>query len=141
MPTYNRGKLILLDASCDWAGDDIRSLLVDATYVFDADHNFVADVAADEIVDATYGRVTIDNRSVSEDDAGDKADLEGDPADYGGLDNVTPAGIVLFKFVTNDGDSPLIGFSSAGFGAAAVGTGYVVNPQSGSIWLSGIECP
>jgi len=135
MPVYNRGKLIISDSSLSWTADTIQGLLVDAVYVYDPDHNFVSDVAADEIVEASYARQTIINKSVVEDDAVDEAQLKGDPADYGALTAVTPAGIALFKFVTNDADSPLIGFSSTGFGAVANGGGYVVNPENGDTWV------
>ena len=129
---YNRGKFIISDSSLNWASDTIRTLLVDATYVYDPDDNFVADVSADEVADGSYARVTLANKSVSEVDASDEAHFLADPADYGALTGVTPAGIVVFKFVTNDADSPLISFSDAGFGAVANGAGYVVNWEGGS---------
>jgi hypothetical protein len=124
---YNRGKFIIADSSLAWTADTIRTLLVDPTYVFDPDSNFVADVAADEVVDGSYARVTLSNKGVTEDDTNDLASLDADPADFGALTGVTPSGIVVFKFVTNDADSPLISFSDAGFGAVANGAGYVVN--------------
>lgn len=128
MPVYNRGKLIISDSSLSWTADTIRALLVDNTYAYDADDNFVSDITG-ELTDASYARQTLANKSVSEDDTADEAHLEADPIDFGALTNETPAGIVLFKLVTNDADSPLIAFSSAGFGATANGAGYVVNGE------------
>ena len=127
MPVYNRGKFIIADSSLNWTADTIRVLLVDSGYAYDPDDNFVSDVSADEVVDASYARQTLANKAVNEDDANDEATMEADPADFGALTGVTPAGIVVFKFVTNDADSPLISFSDAGFGATANGGGYVVN--------------
>lgn len=124
---YNRGKFIIADGSLGWIADTERVLLVDATYVYDPDHNFVSDVSADEVVDASYARQTLANKAVTEDDALDEATLDADPADFGALTGVTPAGAVVFKFVTNDADSPLISFHDAGFGVVANGAGYVVN--------------
>lgn len=133
---YNRGKLIIADGSLDWTSDTIQALLVDNTYVYDADHNFVSDITG-ELTDGSYSRQTLGSKAVSEDDTNDEATLEAAPVDFGALTNETPAGIVLFKMVTNDADSPLISFSDAGFGATANGGGYVVNGEGGSddIWV------
>lgn len=132
MPVYNRGKFIISDSSLGWVADTVRVLLVDASYVYDNAQNFVADVAADEIVEASYARQTLGTKSVVEVDASDEAHFLAAPADFGALTAVTPAGIVVFKLVTNDADSPLISFSSSGFGAVANGAGYVVNWEGGS---------
>lgn len=131
MPVYNRGKFIIGNSSLDWASDTIRTLLVDNTYVYDPDDNFVSDISG-EVVDGSYARVTLGNKGVTEDDTNDLASLDADPADYGALTGVTPAGIVVFKVVTNDADSPLISFHSDGFGATANGAGYVVNWEGAS---------
>ena len=141
MSVYNRGKFIVADSSLNWTADTIRALLVDATYVYDADDNFVADIAG-ELTDGSYARQTLANKSVTEDDTNDQATMDADPVDFGALDNETPEGIILFKFVTNDADSPLIIFSDVGFGAAANGAGYVVNGEGASddIWVVLEDC-
>jgi hypothetical protein len=134
---YNRGKLIITDSSLSWTADTIRALLVDSGYVYSDDHNFVSDVAGDEVADASYARQTLANKAVSEDDTNNIATMEADPIDFGALTGVTPEGLVIFKFVTNDADSPLIAFCDAGFGAVANGAGYVVNGEGASddIWV------
>lgn len=139
---YNRGKFIILDASLDWVNDTIRALLVDSSYVYDPDDNFVADISG-ELTDGSYARQTLGNKGVTEDDTNDEAVLTADPVDFGALTNETPEGIVLFKFVTNDSDSPLISFSDAGFGATANGAGYVVNGEGANddIWVVAEDCP
>lgn len=139
---YNRGKLIILNSSLSWTADTIMALLVDSTYVYDPDDNFVSDISG-ELTDASYSRQTLANKAVTEDDTNDLAVATADPVDYGALTNETPEGIVLFKMVTNDADSPLISFSDAGFGATANGAGYVVNGEgtSGNEWVYGIDCP
>lgn len=139
---YNRGKFIIMDGSLDWVSDTIQALLVDSTYVYDPDDNFVADISG-ELTDGSYSRQTLGNKGVTEDDTNDEAVMTADPVDFGALTNETPAGIVLFKFVTNDADSPLISFSDAGFGATANGAGYVVNGEGGSdnIWVVAEDCP
>lgn len=115
---------------------------MDSTYVYDPDDNFVADISG-ELTDGSYSRQTLGNKGVTEDDTNDEAVMTADPVDFGALTNETPAGIVLFKFVTNDADSPLISFSDAGFGATANGAGYVVNGEGGSdnIWVVAEDCP
>lgn len=142
MPCYNRGKFIIANSSLDWGADTIRALLVDSSYTFDPDDNFVSDITG-ELTDGSYARQTLGNKNVSEDDTNDQATLEADPVDFGALTNETPAGIVIFKFVTNDADSPLISFSDAGFGATANGAGYVVNGEGSSdnIWVVAEDCP
>lgn len=139
MPVYNRGKFIIADSSLAWTSDTIQALLVDSGYAYDPDDNFVSDVSADEIVEASYARQTLANKAVSEDDTADEATMDADPVDYGALTGVTPAGIILFKFVTNDADSPLIGFSDAGFGAVANGAGYVVSVPNDA-WVPLRDC-
>lgn len=139
MPVYNRGKFIIADSSLSWTADTIQALLVDSGYSYDPDDNFVSDVSADEIVAGSYARQTLANKAVSEDDANDEATMDADPVDYGALTGVTPAGIVLFKFVTNDADSPLIGFSDDGFGAVANGAGYVVSVPNDA-WVVLADC-
>ena len=139
---YNRGKFIIMDGSLDWVNDTIQALLVDSTYTYDPDHNFVADISG-ELTDASYSRQILGNKGVTEDDTNDAAVMTADRVDFGALTNETPAGIVLFKFVTNDADSPLISFSDAGFGATANGAGFVVNGEgvSNNIWVVAEDCP
>ena len=139
---YNRGKFIIMDGSLDWVSDTIQALLVDSTYVYDPDHNFVADISG-ELTDGSYSRQTLGNKGVTEDDTNDEAVMTADPVDFGALTNETPAGIVLFKFVTNDAHSPLISFSDSGFGATANGAGYVVNGEGSNdnIWVVAEDCP
>lgn len=138
---YNRGKFIIASGALVWTSDTIRALLVDSTYVYDPDHNFVADITG-ELTDGSYARQTLGNKGASEDDTNDQAVLTADPVDFGALTNETPEGLVLFEFVTNDADSPLISFHDAGFGATANGAGYVVNGEgtSDNEWVFLEEC-
>ena len=138
---YNRGKFIIADGSLVWTSDTIRALLVDNTYTFNPDHNFVADITG-ELTDVSYARQTLGTKSVSQDDTLDQATLNAAPVDFGALDNETPAAIILFKLVTNDADSPLISLSDDGFGATANGAGYVVNGEgpSDNIWVVLADC-
>lgn len=138
---YNRGKYIIADSSLVWTSDTIQALLVDSSYVYDPDDNFVSDISG-ELTDGSYARQTLGSKSVTEDDTNDRAAMLAAPVDYGALDNETPAGMVFFKSVTNDADSPLIAFFDGGFGAAANGAGYVVNGEGASDneWVYLADC-
>ncbi len=73
MPIYNRGKLILVDGTVDWAGaTDVDILLVDETHVFNADDNFVADVSTEELSTTNYVSQSTASRTLAEDDVNDR---------------------------------------------------------------------
>lgn len=109
---YNRAKALLMNGGLDLDNDDIRVLLVDNTYSFDPDHNVVADVAASEVTDVgggtPYARKALTTETVTEDDANDRANFDADDPVWSGADFGTPDAIIVFKFVTNDADSPVI---------------------------------
>lgn len=134
---YNRGKFIFIDSSLNLVSDTIRALLVTSAYTFDPDHNFVSDIT-NEVAHASYARQDMSNKSVAEDDANDRAEYHADPVDFGALTGVTPDAIIIYKFVTNDAASPLIGYSDVGFGAVANGAGYVVDVAD--YWLALATC-
>ncbi|MDX1407034.1 MAG: hypothetical protein R3330_02845 [Saprospiraceae bacterium] len=115
-----------MNGSLNWTSDTIKALLVTSSYTFDVTDNFVSDIT-NELTDGSYARVTLGSKSIVEDDTGNRGVLKAAPADFGSLDNETPGGIIVYKEVTNDADSPLISYENAGFGAAANGLGYVVN--------------
>lgn len=142
MRIYNRGKYLFLTGGVTWASHTIRALLVDSGYSYDPDDNFVSDVAGDELTDGSYARVTLTNKGATEDDTGDQAILTADPVDFGALNNETPAGMIFFREVTNDGDSPLLAFFDDDFVYAANGGGYVVNGEGAGDdeWIFGVDC-
>lgn len=86
MPLYNRGKLILVDGTVDWTGaTDVEVMLVDDTYVFDPDQNFVDEGGgtgpiADEISTTNYARQNLGTRTLTEDDTNDRVVF--DAADF-----------------------------------------------------------
>ncbi len=114
---YNRGLYLNLSSSLDLAADTLKVLLLKGSgYSFDPDHNFVADLtpASNEVSGGSYARQTLAGKSVTEDDANDRAAFDCSdltfsavPAQGGGA-QVTA--LVLFKEVTNDADSPLLAF-------------------------------
>lgn len=138
---FNRGKFIFANSTLDWGADTIRALLVDSSYVYDPDDNFVSDVSG-ELTDGSYSRQTLGNKGVTEDDTNDRAYVTADPVDFGALTNETVAALILFKNVTNDADSPLISFHDGGFPVVANGAGFVVRGEGASFneWVDFTDC-
>jgi len=99
-----------------------KIMLMDASYVFDADHDVVADVVADEVAGTGYtggfsgaGRKTLANRTVTQDDTGDRAVFDADDVVYSGINVGVVSGVWLWRVVTSDADSELLAFLSGGF--------------------------
>lgn len=118
MGVYNKAKAEVLRGNLDFVNDTIRALLVDNTYSFDPDDDFVADISAFELAVTNYSRVELGGKTVTEDDINNKGFFDSDDEDFVDLGNgvnATTAGLVLFKFVTDDSDSFLIGFIPVAF--------------------------
>lgn len=118
---YNRGKFLIASggSNLNFASDTIKYLLVTSSYTFNADHNFVSDVSANELSVSGYvggfagaGRQTLGSKAVTEDDTNDRAAVDAaDPAVHSSLAaGATIGGLVFYKSVTSDSDSPLLFF-------------------------------
>lgn len=110
---YNRGAFQIATGATPLHTADLRMLLVKSTYVFDKDHNFVADVVAGalEISVAGYARQALANEAVTEDDTNDRAYLDADDPTFTALvAGQTIGGAVIFRQVTTDADSPVLFF-------------------------------
>lgn len=77
---YNRFKANLANKIVDWEADTIKVMLLDNSHSFDADHDVIGDVSANEISGTGYtaGGATLANASVTQDDTNDLAKLDGD---------------------------------------------------------------
>jgi hypothetical protein len=110
---YNHGMYEIINQTTNWATADIRILLVDETYVFDPDDNFVSDIGG-EIVTAGYVRQVLDNATITEDDAGDSVVLDGDDEVFSAIGppagGPTIGGAVLYRNTGADGTSPVVTF-------------------------------
>jgi hypothetical protein len=84
------------------------------TYVFNQDHDFVADIFANggvEITVASYARQTLGGKVITLDDANDRSVLDFNDIAFGNLEaGQTVAALVFFEFITNDAASPLMYF-------------------------------
>jgi hypothetical protein len=106
---YNIAKGDVL-ASLDLDTDDVRLLLVDDTYVFEPDEEYVTELSSYEVTGTGYTRKAVGGRSIYKDDAEDEAEWRASKLVWGALDVGTVGGAVLYKHVTDDTDSPLIAY-------------------------------
>ncbi|QCC48103.1 hypothetical protein [Halobellus limi] len=117
---YNNFKTLLLNGGVDLDTDTIRALIIDdsAAYTPDIDtHIYVDDVTAvaNEMSGTGYTRKTL-NVSVSTDNTNDQGVVDADDLSYTGLDAGTIQGVLIYKEVTTDSDSPVVGwYESADF--------------------------
>lgn len=125
---YNQYKKNLADGAEDWPNGDYRVLLLVGAVTIDADHAFVAGVLAvnTEASDASYARQALGTKTNTQDDTNDRANLDAATSNYGALDNETPTAQVVFRQVTTDADSPVVGIMDTNFGDPANGAGYTV---------------
>lgn len=113
MPLYNRGMHEINTGAMIWTSSDVRALLVDSSYSFNADHNTVADVVANEITGASgYARVALTSKTDTEDDTNDRDVLDAADTAFGALGTgATIGGVVLYRHVSGtDSANILIGF-------------------------------
>lgn len=101
------------------AGDDIRIILVmtNTTADTDADAEFVASITTlDEYDGANYVRKALANQAMAADLANNRGEFDADNIQFASLGAGTrqAAGMLLFKFITNDAASPNIAFIDSG---------------------------
>lgn len=101
----------------------VKALLVDPTYVFDPDHEFVSSVAGDEVSGTGYaagfsgaGRVTLASKTVTRDDTNNYVIFDAADVSWAGLNlGATQIGaIILWLPKTSDADSLLICYDDTG---------------------------
>jgi len=108
---FNKGKFLLASGGVSLLTHTIRVMLVDSSYTFDPDDQFVDDIAADEIGVSGYSRQTLANKDIVQDDLNDLARFEADDISFGALAaGETIGGAAIFRQVNDDTDSPLIAF-------------------------------
>lgn len=103
---YNTAKSLL--SAANWAGYDVRVLLVGPGYAANPDHQFVSSVT-NELTNVSYARKAISGRSVAIDNTNDwAAYLANNPTwtTLAGGEQVQRA--IFFRQVTNDADSQLL---------------------------------
>lgn len=115
--TYRKFRLGLANALHHWdAPMDVRALLVMTNTTADTDltPEFVGDLVTLDECDATgYARVACTSEAANEDGPNDRIELTVAQVDFGSPTadaSRQVAGVVFYKHVTNDADSPIIGF-------------------------------
>lgn len=114
MPLYNRGMQEILGTGTDWATSNIDLLLVDETYTFDRDDNFVSDISG-EISTTNYARQSMASLTQTENDTDDRVDFDADDVTFTALGPATGGptvgGAVIFRNVADtDATSPVLAF-------------------------------
>lgn len=111
---YNNFKELLLNGGIDLDTDTIEALIIDDTTAYTPDidnHVFVNDVTAvaSEMSGTGYSRKTL-SVTVSQDNTNDQAVADATDLSYTGLNAGTIQGVLIYKSVTTDSDSPVIGW-------------------------------
>lgn len=114
---YNNGKAKIVDGTIDLINDTIKIMLVGTGFSFDADHDFVSSIVANEISNTGYtggfagaGRKTLASKALAIDDTNDRAEFTSAAITWTTLGAGVVAGAVLIKEVTDDAASLLIAF-------------------------------
>lgn len=111
---YTRFENRRMTAAINLATASIKALLLRSTgsYVFDPDHDFVADLFTNggvEISVASYVRKTMTGQTTTLDDTNNRSVWDFDDIAFGNLEvGQTVSAIVWYEFITNDAASPLI---------------------------------
>lgn len=98
---------------------DLRVLLVKDTYVFDADHEDVADVVANECDFTNYARKALSGEAHTVVHASDTAVLDADDpstwSNAGGAANNDIGGLIVYEHNVADADAKLVSYHDTGF--------------------------
>lgn len=134
---YNSFKRDILDGTIDLANDTIKVMLVNASYVPDADHDFVSDVSANELSGTGYiggfagsGRKTIANKAFSTDLVNDRSEFTFDPVTWTAIDAGTAAYAILVKEITNDAASRLVAWLDLSPDVVTNGGDFTLTPHA-----------
>jgi len=112
---YTTAKKGLMDGSIDLNTHDIRAILVmtNTTCDTEEDKTFIDQFTTlDEMDGAGYSRVALTSEAVANDDANNRGEFTADAITFTAVSAGTRqvAGLVLYRFVTNDTDSIPIAF-------------------------------
>lgn len=89
----NRGRFQILRAHAsgtDLEADVIVATLIKDNYTFNPDHNVVTDFSASEVSGGSYARQTLGTKTVTEDDAGDRAFFDAADSVFLGVPTQSP---------------------------------------------------
>lgn len=88
----NRGKRCLVDGTVDWDSTALKGMLLASSYTPDPDHSTVNQINASEIAVTGYtggfggaGRIALSSKTVTQDDANNRVDLDAADISHGAL--------------------------------------------------------
>jgi hypothetical protein len=110
---YDNGRAYAIGGSLNWTADTIQVLLVGNGYTPSAAHQYVSDVVGQELSTTGYVRKTLATKSVLNDTGNHRADLKADNLTWTAIGTATTPPVaayaIVFKFITNDAASVLLG--------------------------------
>jgi len=113
MGVYNRTKRNALEGDLTLDSSTIKCLLLKSSApVFNPDHNFVADLVpgTNEITGGSYARLTLSSKTFAQVDASDWAEARNNELTFLAIAvGQTVGAAVVYREVTNDADSVLVG--------------------------------
>lgn len=106
---YLEGIYRISDRTINWTADTVRAILLTSSYTFNEDHVFVSSLTANELTG--YTRPSLANKAISKNTTDDKVYFTADdPTIASVATGQTISKVAIYKFVTNDSDSILIGY-------------------------------
>ena len=107
---YPKALELLNAGTLAWTSDTIRILLVSNSATYNRAHDFVNDIAANELSGGSYARQTLGTKT-SADNGTDKWVFDaGDPTFTAVAASQTVGAAIVYKFITDDASSPLLAF-------------------------------
>jgi hypothetical protein len=131
---FNNALELFSNGDLDWVNDDIRCLLVTSSFTPDQDADvFVSDLS-NELSGGAYVRKTLAGKTTTQNNTSDRADLSADNVTWTALQAAagTPAYAIIYKFITNDAASPVIGWIELTTPPVPNGGDYTVKWNNGS---------
>ena len=125
---YNKAAGRIFDGADDWLTDTLKLGLSSSTHVPNKDNDFLDEGGADDFIDGELsgtgytagfggaGRKTLASKTVTVDDANDRAEFDCADISWTAISAGTAAQATLLKEITNDAASiPLANIDSGGF--------------------------
>lgn len=136
--TTNKLRQLLLQAASaspalNLLSDTIKVILLGTGYTPNKDHQFVADLGANELSGTGYvagfggsGRKTLASKTVTKDDTNDVAFFDAADVTWAGINAGTAGFVAVVKEVNSDADSPVLAIVDVSPDVATNGGDYTV---------------
>lgn len=128
---YNGGKAGTADGSINLGADDMRVLLVNASYTPNPDHKFVSSIT-NELSGTGYSRKALTTETVTQDDTNDRAAFSADNLTWTGANFGTPRYAIVYKFNASDASARLFCWIDLGGTTVTNGGDYTIKFNNGS---------